>query len=103
MADPKESEAGLFVSESLPVVFVFWKQAEPAPFEVAAIHRVDRRFRGSNLAEVASVLKDEDWWIIGPLESDDQADASPSFQLLTALIVRVPRTHWDKNTSGYST
>jgi len=46
----------LLVSYYYPYIWVFWKQAEPAPCEVEAVHSVDPGFRGTSLAQVAERL-----------------------------------------------
>ncbi|MDB5173084.1 MAG: hypothetical protein JWN51_1857 [Phycisphaerales bacterium] len=40
MSDTANDDRHFFVSYGLPYVYVFWKQAEPAPFEIAAVHRI---------------------------------------------------------------
>jgi hypothetical protein len=64
------------VSYELPYLFVFWSQAEPAPFEVAALRRIDTALQGMDMTDLANLLKGEDGWRLGPFATEAETDAA---------------------------
>jgi len=55
--------------------YVFWKQAEPAPFETAALRRIDPALQGKGMNDVAALLKSENCWRLGPFATEAETDA----------------------------
>jgi hypothetical protein len=80
-----------FTSYSMPYVYVFWKQAYPAPFETAALHRFDPQLRALGLADAAARLRNEEVWRIGPLNNRDEADSVVVALQFEGLTVEL---HW---------
>lgn len=91
---PEANEGALlFVSYNYPYVYVFWRQAEPAPDEIAAIHEADPRLKGKDVSQVVSLLKNEECWPIGPLDSAAESDRISSQLRAAGLRVEVKWSH----------
>jgi hypothetical protein len=73
MEDTTDNQPELFVSYALSNLFVFWKQATPSASEVAALQRIDPHLRGKSLSEVATLLRDQDGWRLGPFATEQEA------------------------------
>ena len=74
MADISEHDPQVFDYWAETFLYVFWKQATPSPYEVAALHRIDPALRGKSLAEVTTRLKDEAWWRLGPFLGEEEGN-----------------------------
>jgi hypothetical protein len=74
MAEVTDENPYLFVSYHRAYLYVFWKQATPSSSEIAALHRIDPRLQGKTSSEVAALLKDEDWWRLGPLAREEEVN-----------------------------
>jgi hypothetical protein len=89
MSEIERDEAHFFETPALPYVYVFWKQAEPATFEIAALQEVDPHLENLSISQVAILLNEGDYWRIGPLKSADQANAIESKLKKSGLRVEV--------------
>ena len=81
----------MYVSYQMAYLYVFWKQAEPAPFEVAALRRLDPALQGKGMTDVSALLKGEHGWRLGPFATEPEADALAEQLRSAGLIVEKKR------------
>lgn len=65
--------ADFFSTPKLTFLVVTWKQADPAPFEIGALRRVDPYLQGMNRDEATALIMSAPWWRVGPFCPAEEA------------------------------
>ena len=88
-ADMPYPDREMFESEYLPYAYVYWKQAEAAPWEIAALRSEDVFLKDKSVADASALMMDADWWRVGPFASQRDAEAAMGRLRLSGLNVEL--------------
>lgn len=89
MSDASDDTVSDYWAETF--LYVYWAQATPSPREIAALHQIDPALQKQTSQEVAAILKDEDWWRMGPFLDENEISQLEAQLRSAGLTVEVKR------------